>query len=199
MRDDTKNGCVADYCNRGLTVIYYFKSPSNLYSTILFCQDGRQVLFIYLFIYLCIYLFIYVFCVDVNLNDRTERGQYPCSHLDRKRTYYMARKTTFSCGNTEGNPGKLRNQTPSRLSLRFLVFHISCCIIPQLIQNYSKVNENGEQQTKVSDDRFRYGLLKRLNNLRKANFRCDTRCYVTATCYLLPAITSKLCFAASLK
>ena len=88
---------------------------------------------------------------------------------------------------------------PSRLSLRFLVFHISCCTIRQLIQNYSKMNEKEEQQTKVSDDRFRYGLLKRLNNLRKANFRCDTRCYVTATCYLLPAITSKLCFAASLK
>ena len=78
-------------------------------------------------------------------------------------------------------------------------FRISCCIIRQLIQNYSKINEKEEQQTKVSDDRFRYGLLKRLNNLRKANFRCDTRCYVTATCYLLPAITSKLCFAASLK
>ena len=83
---------------------------------------------------------------------------------------------------------------PSRLSLRFLVFHISCCIIRQLIQNYSKMTEKQEQQTKVSDDRFRYGLLKRLNNLRKANFRCDTRCYVTATCYLLPAITSKLLF-----
>ena len=78
-------------------------------------------------------------------------------------------------------------------------FRISCCIIRQLIQNYSKINEKEEQQTKVSDDRFRYGLLKRLNNLRKANFRCDTRCYVTATCYLLPAITCKLCFAASLK
>ena len=158
----------------------------------------------FLFIYLCF------FCVDVNLNNRTERGQYPCSHRDRKRTYYMARKTTFSCGNTEwqrGIPGsceiKLPPNTPfvppSRLSLRFLVFHISCCIIRQLIQNYSKMNENGEQQTKVSDGRFRYGLLKRLNSLRKANFRCDTRCYVTATCYLLPAITSKLCFAASLK
>ena len=56
------------------------------------------------------------------------------------------------------------------------------------------MTEKQEQQTKVSDDRFRYGLLKRLNNLRKANFRCDTRCYVTATCYLLPAITSKLLF-----
>ena len=147
------------------------------------------------------------FCVDVNLNDRTERGQYPCSYLDRKRTYYMARKTTFSCGNTEGNPGRLRNQTPAKHPIRssfpaflaILGFYISCCIIRQLIQNYSKINEKEEQQTKVSDDRFRYGLLKRLNNLRKANFRCDTRCYVTATCYLLPAITSKLCFAASLK
>ena len=171
---------------------------------------AKFYLFIYLFIYLCIYLFIYLFmffCVDVNLNDRTERGQYPCSYLDRKRTYYMARKTTFSCGTQREIPGscdiKLPPNTPfvppSRLSLRFLVFHISCCIIRQLIQNYSNMNENGEQQTKVSDGRFRYGLLKRLNSLRKANFRCDTRCYVTATCYLLPAITSKLCFAASLK
>ena len=58
------------------------------------------------------------FCVDVNLNDRTERGQYPCSYLDRKRTYYMARKTTFSCGNTEGNPGKLRHQTPAKHPIR---------------------------------------------------------------------------------
>ena len=130
------------------------------------------------------------FCVDVNLNDRTERGQYPCSHLDRKRTYYTARKTTFSCGNT----GKSREaaksnsrQTPHSFLLpgfpcdswfSYLLLHH-----PATDQNYSKMNENGEQQTKVSDDRFRYGLLKRLNNLRKANFRCDTRCYVTATCY----------------
>ena len=147
------------------------------------------------------------FCVDVNLNDRTERGQYPCSYLDGKRTYYMARKTTFSCGTQREIPGscdiKLPPNTPfvppSRLSLRFLVFSYLLLHHPATVQNYSKMNEKEEQQTKVSDDRFRYGLLKRLNNLRKANFRCDTRCYVTATCYLLPAITSKLCFAASLK
>ena len=30
----------------------------------------------------------------------------------------MARKTTFSCGNTEGNPGKLRHQTPAKHPIR---------------------------------------------------------------------------------
>ena len=145
---------------------------------------------------------------SIKMTGQNEANIHAAILIEKGLTIWLERQL-FLVGTQREIPGsceiKLPPNTafvpPSRLSLRlrFLVFHISCCIIRQLIQNYSKMNENGEPQTKVSDDRFRYGLFKRLNNLRKANFRCDTRCYVTATYYLLPAITSKLCFAASLK
>ena len=36
------------------------------------------------------------------------------------------------------------------------------------------MNDQGEAQTKVTDEEFKDGLLQSLNELRKANFRCDT-------------------------
>ena len=36
------------------------------------------------------------------------------------------------------------------------------------------MNENEEPQTQVIDEKFKDGILHRLNELRKANIRCDT-------------------------
>ena len=36
------------------------------------------------------------------------------------------------------------------------------------------MNENEEPQTQVTDEKFKDGILHRLNELRKANIRCDT-------------------------